>query len=252
MHPAPRARARSRTLWSEKPAARRSAYPLGQCLDALPAWRPGTLSSRAARRPGAVNSGRARPRRTGCRVAWPSPSVPAGRTTPAETPSPVEATPVPAGAAPSGAVPAITMASPHELNSFRRAKLIGSLMQAEWSPDKAGLQAAASRHHHRRNSRQGEYPQNRFPHDLLLGFEAREESRPRWRQTRVLQPRLLALSCSKSRTARVLTARRAGGELSVISCELMRRWLRHRSLPFPGDGSALTPCFVSHGQAALG
>jgi len=51
------------------------------------------------------------------------------------------------------------VASPPELNRLRKPKVIGGLVQAERSSDKAGLRAAASRRHHRGSGGQSEHPE---------------------------------------------------------------------------------------------
>jgi hypothetical protein len=136
-------------------------------------WHPVRKRSRT------LDSRTARPRWTSPWVAWVSPSVPAGRTTPAVAAPPVEAAPVPAGAAPPAAVPTIPVASPTELDRLRKPKMIGGVMQAQWSSDNAGVRATAGRRHDRRSSHQGEHPYNRFLHAFLLAFSAISTPRER-------------------------------------------------------------------------
>jgi hypothetical protein len=171
----------------------RASRPAGRWPDSRLAWRSRTLRSRPAwsgrtshrgatwwsshRRParsGRASHRRSRPWRASHRAAWMPPAVPPGRATPADAASPIKAAAIPAGAAPAAAVPTVTVTSPSELHGLRETKLIDSVMQAQRSSNKAGLRAAASRRHHRRSRGQGEHPQKRFPHDLLLGLRQEE------------------------------------------------------------------------------
>jgi hypothetical protein len=85
--------------------------PIGRTMDARPVW----------------------PRRTRDRRHWAmvrrSPSVPAGRTTPAHAAPSAEPAAIPAGAAPSAIVPAVAVASPIELNRLHGRELIGGRPQ---------------------------------------------------------------------------------------------------------------------------
>ncbi|WP_229161769.1 hypothetical protein, partial [Bradyrhizobium brasilense] len=72
-------------------------------------------------------------------------------------------------AAPPAGVPTVAVASPAELDSLSKPKIIGGLMQAERSSDNCGMRATARRRHHRQCSRESEHPKNRFPHDFHLG-----------------------------------------------------------------------------------
>jgi hypothetical protein len=137
-----------------------TSHPVSAWPTSRPTWHPVRKRSRT------LDSRAAWPRWTSHRAARVSPSVPAGRTTPAVAAPPVEAAPVPAGAAPPAAVPTIPVASPTELDRLRKPKMIGGVMQAQWSSNNAGVRATASRRHDRRSSHQGEHPYNRFPHDF--------------------------------------------------------------------------------------
>jgi len=107
-------------------------------------------------------------------VARPSPAVPPGRTTPTQAAPPAEATPVPTGPSPSPVVPAVALASPAELDGFRRTRLISSRSQLQWH-DEAGLRTTAGRRNRRGGSRKSDHPQSQFSHDVHLAFDCAGE-----------------------------------------------------------------------------